>query len=89
MFKVSVYVVGHFAIGEGVIKFCYDLLHIVQLVLIYHADQHGFLLAGISTDRFDPGSTVAQLLMDLLGDLIGMVGNDRKFIGAFLCLSKM
>ena len=62
LFEVAVGFVDHFIECECVVIVSKDFLEIHQLVLVYHAQQHGFFCVGVCTQCIELRGTMPQLL---------------------------
>lgn len=89
MLKVAIGLIDQLIKGEGIAVLGDDILKIIQLVLVDHTKQHGFLGIGVGADGIDPGGAVTQNGENILGYLLGMGGNDNEFVGGFGSLQNL
>lgn len=87
--EIAVGFAHHFAVGEGIGVLCQDLMKIIELVLIDHADQHGFFCAGVGANCVQLGNAVVEGLGDLRDQGLFVVGDHRKFVGGFGTLEQL
>ena len=78
--KVAVGFVNKLKVGEGIVIFRYDLLEIVELMLVDNADQDRPLGVGISADGVDLRAAVVQLLGDLRNKFVFVGSDDGELV---------
>ena len=66
-----------------------DPVHGIHLAAVDHADQNGLFSAFVNAPAVDDGGAVVELADDLVGDLVGIFGDDLKADGASSVLGQL